>query len=557
MARKSRKNNNKIVKDTTNNKYNVGIYVRLSRINNNKENIDSIENQKKIILDYIKYSNEFNLVDIYEDTNFSGTNFKRSGFEILMEDVKKGKINCIIVKDLSRFGRNYIECGNYLEKIFPFMNIRFIAINDNYDSNNENSNEILLMHLKNIINDIYAKDISKKISTVLNQKRKDGQFIGAWASYGYLKDPNNKNKLIINNETSTIVKYIYDLRLQGLSYSKIAINLNEQNILSPCAYLYKIGILKNKSYKDKKWVVSTVKSILSSEIYIGNMVQGKKMTNLLKNKKYEVVKSDEWIVVKGTHKPIIEEEIFYKVQEINKNVKEKYEFNMKNSKPKKTTINIFKGIITCGCCNSKLNRKEEAKVNVNETYRFFQCNNKRIKQCNFTTINEDIIKEVVFEQLKNEIVLINQFKSFIKENHNIINFEMENLKSMLKNISLEIEKINIYNKNIYEDYIIGILTKNEYLFIKDNYLEKINTLIKNKEELEEKLIDIENTFINNKYINVVSQFNSIDILTKEIIQTFINEIIVYEDKTIQIKFKYKDEYLKAYYELERILKNVI
>ena len=212
MARKSRKNNNEIFKDTTiYNKYNVGVYVRLSRVDNIKEKIDSIENQKNIILDYIKYNSEFKLINIYEDANFSGTNFKRNGFKMLMEDIRKGKINCIIVKDLSRFGRNYIECGNYLEKIFPFMNVRFIAINDNYDSNKEDSNEILLMHLKNIINDIYAKDISKKVCTVLNQKRKDGQFIGAWASYGYLKDPNNKNKLIINDETAPVIKYIFDL----------------------------------------------------------------------------------------------------------------------------------------------------------------------------------------------------------------------------------------------------------------------------------------------------------------------------------------------------------
>ena len=543
MARKSRKNNNEIFKDTTiYNKYNVGVYVRLSRVDNIKENIDSIENQKNIILDYIKHNSEFNLINIYEDTNFSGTNFKRNGFKMLMEDIKKGKINCIIVKDLSRFGRNYIECGNYLEKIFPFMNVRFIAINDNYDSNKENSNEILLMHLKNIINDMYAKDISKKVCTVLNQKRKDGQFIGAWASYGYLKDPNNKNKLIINDETAPVIKYIFDLRLQGFSYSKIVITLNEKNILSPYAYLHKIGILKNELYRNKKWTITNIKNILSNQVYIGNIVQGKKRTNLSKDKKQEFVKSDEWIISYNTHKPIISNEIFYKVQEINKNIKDKYEINIKNCKSKKTTINIFKGIISCGCCNKKLSRKEESINNKNKTYRFFQCNGKKIKQCNFTTINEDIIKEVVFEQLRNEIILINKFNFFIKENHNVINFDVENLKVMLKDINLEIEKVNIYNKNAYEDYLIGILNKDEYLFIKNNYLEKIKTLIKNKEDLENKLIDVENDFINNKCFNEFFKFDNIEVLTKELIQNFIYEIIIYEDKTIEIKFKYKSVY---------------
>ncbi len=543
MARKSRKNNNEIVKDTTiYNKYNVGVYVRLSRVDNIKENIDSIENQKNIILDYIKYNSEFELINIYEDANFSGTNFKRNGFKMLMEDIRKGKINCIIVKDLSRFGRNYIECGNYLEKIFPFMNVRFIAINDNYDSNKEDSNEILLMHLKNIINDIYAKDISKKVCTVLNQKRKDGQFIGSWASYGYLKDPNNKNKLIINDETAPVIKYIFDLRLQGFSYSKIVINLNEKNILSPYAYLHKIGILKNELYRNKKWTITNIKNILSNQVYIGNIVQGKKRTNLSKDKKQEFVKSDEWIISYNTHKPIISNEIFYKVQEINKDVKGKYEANIKNYKSKKTTINIFKGIINCGCCNKKLSRKEQLINNKNKAYRFFQCNGKKIKQCNFTTINEDIIKEVVFEQLRNEIILINKFNFFIKESHNIINFDVENLKVMLKDINLEIEKVNIYNKNAYEDYLIGTLNKDEYLFIKDNYLEKIRTLIKNKENLENELINLENDFISNKCFDEFSKFDNIGVLTKELIQNFIYEIIIYEDKTIQIKFKYKNAY---------------
>lgn len=556
MARKSRKNNKEIVKDKNIcNRYNVGAYVRLSRIDNVKENNDSIQNQKNIILDYIKQNSEFNLFNIYEDTNFSGTNFNRDGFEMLIDDVKKGKINCIIVKDLSRFGRNYVECGNYLEKIFPFMNVRFIAINDNYDSIKEDSNDILLMHLKNIINDMYAKDISKKIQTALNQKRKDGLFIGAWASYGYLKDTNNKNKLIINEETACIVKHIFNLRLQGFSYSKIAITLNEKNILSPYAYLYKIGVLKNEKYKDKKWNVTNIKSILSNQVYIGNIVQGKKKTDLLTGKKYETVKSDDWIIVYGTHKPIISEDTFYKVQEINKKAKDKYESNNK-CKTKKTTDNIFKGIIVCGCCNKKLNRKEEIKLNKNKSYRFFYCNGRKIKQCNFTTINEDVIKQVVFEQIKNEIMLINQFKSIIKQNNSIINLEAENLKLMINDINLEIEKINIYNKNAYEDYLLGVLSEDDYLFIKNNYLEKIKILIQNKENLEHKLHDLENNFLKNNCFNELSTIN-IDVLTKELVQAFIDKIVVYEDKTIQINFKYKNEYFKKYYQLERILKNVV
>ncbi len=211
--------------------FQVGAYVRLSILNNNTDDENTIENQKNIILNYINNNNDFELVKFYEDNNKTGTNFNREGFESLLEDIKHKRINCIIVKDLSRFGRDYKECSNYIENILPFLNIRFIAINDNFDSANIKNNDILSMHLKNIVNELYSKDISKKVSSALQSKRKKGQYLCTIPTYGYLKDPKNKGKVIVDEKASEVVKKIFDWRLQNKSYNEILLELEKLNTI--------------------------------------------------------------------------------------------------------------------------------------------------------------------------------------------------------------------------------------------------------------------------------------------------------------------------------------
>lgn len=560
MARKSRKNI-QISKITTNEKtYSVGIYVRLSNLDNNKKDSNTLENQKNIVLDYIKDKKEFKLVDIYEDNNYTGTNFNRDGFERLLEDVKQGKINCIIVKDLSRFGRNYLECGNYLEKIFPFIDVRFIAINDEYDSNNENASEILLMHLKNIVNELYAKDTSRKISSALREKQKKGDFIGGWASYGYLKDPNNKNKIIVNSETAPIVKYIFNLRLQGYGYEKIATKLNEENILSPSDYLYKIGIFKNEKNSIKKWNSNTIKKILYNEIYIGNMVQGTKRNDLSKKEKQKNIPKNEWTIVENTHEPIIDKEIFQKVNEINNNAKEIYLQNNKNKLLKKKTENIFKGLVKCASCNKKLIRRERSRQSKEgiQIMRAFECKYENQNKCGVKAIKEDLLKEIVFEEIKKQIQIAVRLEATINKQSKVINLEENRIKSLIENTNIEINKIKNFYKVIYEDYTTGLLSEEDYLFTKNNYLEKEKELNKNKENLQKQILDLENNLSKeNKYLKNFLKFKNTKVLTKELLQILIKEILVNNNNTIQITFNYMTEYNTLLNEVERILKDVI
>lgn len=551
MARKSRKNINEIkfteIKFTNEKIYNVGIYIRLSKINALNDD-DTLVNQKNIILNYIKDKKEFKIIDIYEDTNKTGTNFNRNGFEKLLEDVKIGKIDCIIVKDLSRFGRNYIECCNYIEKIFPFINVRFIAINDNYDSINENSNQILTISLKNIVNEMYAKDISKKVYTALHMKKLKGEFTGSYASYGYLKDPNHKNKIIVNNETAPIVQKIFDLRLKGYSYTKIAIMLNEENILSPIAYLYSKNIVRKKIFENSKWNFNNVKTILLNEIYIGNMVQGKKKCIAINNAKR--TNKDDWIIAKATHQPIIEKDVFYKVQEINKKARKDYE--EKNQKPKKSTENIFKSIVKCGECGKRLVRRENTYKNCCKPS--FACKSHNIKECKFTSFKEADLKEIVFNAIKNQINVCTNLDNLLKEKESIIKFEEEKLNKSIKNFQKELSKIRNSLNTIYEDYAENLLSKDDYILIKNTYIEKEKYVLQKINSLEEELKYTKNTISKkNKFLSTFLSFKNEKLLTKILLEMLISEIVIYQNKTIDIKFNFVDEYKELMVKMESML----
>ena len=553
MARKSRKTPEQLIKHTQKT-YSVGVYVRLSLLNNNMEDDSSIQNQKNIILNYIKDNEQFKLVEIYEDNNFSGTNFNRTAFQKLIGDVQSGKINCIIVKDLSRFGRNYIECGNYLEKIFPYIGVRFIAINDNYDSENINSSEILMMHLKNIINQLYAQDIGKKVSTAIRAKQKRGEYVGAFANYGYKKDEKNKNKLVINEETAPVVKMIYELKLQGLGYIQIATKLNEQNVLSPYAYLHTKGCFKTDKYKDLKWTPLVVKRICTNQVYIGN-IAGRK-SNVYGDKAKDLDMAN-FIVVKNMHEPIVSEEIFYKVQQITENT-------AKARKPKyniPTTENIFKGLIKCGNCGKNLYRVKRCVQDKNDklnAYYIFECRNVYLAKCKVGSNNEEMLKKIVFNQLKRQIQLFLDLEDLIIKNDKCISYEEHLLNDTLQNLNSEIKTIKNFQKSIYEDYCLGLLDEEDYLFTKGNYLEKENKLKQEKENIEEKLFDLKNTLNKeNECIKKFLQFKDDKLLSRELLQALIEKIIIHNDRSIEIFFKYENEYNRILNEVERVSKNAV
>lgn len=265
--------------------YKTAGYVRLSVEDSGRPGADTIEGQKALLTGYIENQPDMELYGLFCDNGRSGTDFARPEFEKLMDAVRSGKVDCIVVKDLSRFGRNYKETGNYLERIFPFLGIRFVAVNDVFDTQTaERSADGYIVPLKNLINEVYSKDISKKSGSALETKQRNGDFIGAWAPYGYSKDPDNKSRLVINEEVAPTVRQIFAWRADGVSIVQIARRLNDAGILSPSAYLYETGEVKTEKYKGVLWHTQILKSLLSHPAYCGHMVQGRKKQSFYEGK---------------------------------------------------------------------------------------------------------------------------------------------------------------------------------------------------------------------------------------------------------------------------------
>ena len=337
--------------------YKTAAYVRLSVEDSGKPGADTIEGQKALLMSFIESKSDMELVALFCDNGRTGTDFDRPQFEKMMEEVRKGRVNCIVVKDLSRFGRNYKETGNYLERIFPFLGVRFIAVNDNFDTlTAERTQDGYIVPLKNLINEVYSKDISKKIDAALTIKQQRGEFIGAWAPYGYRKDPDDKHHLVINEETAPTVRQIFKWRSEGISVVRIGRRLNDAGILSPSAYLYETGEVKTEKYKGVPWHTQVLKNLLSHPVYIGHMVQGRKKQSFYEGKRQTYVDEADWIIVRNTHEPIIDDETFEKVQQIAKQKKTEYHERLGKFAHLEHTENILQGLVWCPNCKRPLVR---------------------------------------------------------------------------------------------------------------------------------------------------------------------------------------------------------
>ena len=293
--------------------YRNAIYVRLSK---EDEDGDSIENQTALLKEYVSRQDDMILENVFADNGFTGTNFDRPEFQHMMEIVKSGKINCIVVKDLSRLGRNYIEAGDYIEKLFPFLKVRFVAVNDHFDTKDGYDTSALIVPIKNMVNTVYARDISKKIISTFRAKQKNGEYIGLAAPFGYSKDPEDKNHFVIDPDAAGIVRRIFLLRKEGKGTGLITKQLNEEDISCPRRYRFEKGLASSDKYKEARWTDSTVKRILTSEVYVGNTVQGKQRQELCNNVPKHRTDKSEWIVAENTHEPIIDRELFDEVKEI-------------------------------------------------------------------------------------------------------------------------------------------------------------------------------------------------------------------------------------------------
>lgn len=525
--------------------YNVAIYVRLSIEDKYYKNgTDSLATQEEMALEYLKDKADMKLYKVYSDNGETGSNFERQGFQDMMYDVYNGKVNCIIVKDLSRFGREYIEMGDYLEKIFPLIGVRFIAINDHYD-NNVTSFDISVP-IKNIINTLYAKDLSKKSAAALRIKQQNGEFIGTYAAYGYMKSKEDKHKIVIDEETAPVVKMIFEWKAQGLGYASIGRKLYDMGIMPPCRYRYDKGILKDKRYSDIVfWSQRTLKTILENEVYIGNMVQGRRKSRFFDGMNEIRVDKQNWSVVKHTHEPIISQELFDKVQKQLAQTRERYFENLGKYDKVSNKENIFKTKVACGDCGTPLTRyKNAGKENKKKIFYSYICPRHALylNQCNFLSISEKDLKEIVMSSIKMQMSYLSDMEIMFLNiaGSKEVKKKQADLTRAISDSLANISYIRTSRIRIASDLAKGLICDEEFNTIKNEFDKQLRAETEKLDGIRKKRDKFDKIISAPKWISELKKYHDSKILTKDMVEAFIDKIIIYPDKRIEIMWTYSD-----------------
>ena len=510
--------------------YNVGLYIRLSREDDDKTyESESITNQKSLLLQYVK-ENNLRVYDIYIDDGYSGTNFDRPDFNRLLNDIESGKINMVITKDMSRLGRDYIGTGNLIEKYFPEHNVRYIAVTDNIDTFLDSSNNDIAP-FKSIMNDMYAKDISKKIKSSLKAKMKEGKWVGGRTPFGYNQDKDNKNKLVINEEQACIVKRIFDMCLEGLSFFKIAKQLTNEEIKTPAQY-YNFEWKNNYNLKYGEWHSKTIRDILTNRMYVGDMVQSRRSKVNYKVKKVIKNNPDNYIIVENTHEPIIDKETFYEAQKrIPKN----------KGRNEKKENHLLDGLLYCGDCGHRISIQSRRKKD-NRCYTI--CNYYRTymkqKLCTTHSNNYDELEKAITNSLT-EMCLDYINKDKIKNSvlNNLKDDNKTNNKKELEILTNNIKQINDNLDSIYIDKLNNKITEERFERIKIKFENELNIKQKKYSELNNSINDNINEESKNKMVvEYINKFLSMKEPSRELIINLIDKIEIYEDKTINIKVSF-------------------
>ena len=538
--------------------YKAAIYVRLSKEDGDvsdasKAESNSISNQKELIRDFLKDKQDIVIVSERVDDGYSGVNFERPAFQLMLEDIKQGKVDCVVVKDLSRFGRNYIESGRYIEKIFPMLGVRFIAINDNYDSlTGKSQTDEIVIPFKNLINDAYCRDISIKIRSHLDVKRRKGEFIGSFTIYGYAKDEHDHNKIVIDEYAAGVVRDIYQWKISGMSQQRIADKLNDMGVLSPAEYKKSCGIKYSANLQTKKqaiWSAVAITRILTNESYTGTLIQGKVTTPNYKVKKTVIKDEEDWVVIPNAFEAIITKEQFDMVQEILK----------KDTRvaPDKKSVYLFSGIVVCGDCGRQMSRKVSTVSG--KKYVYYMCSaNKKEGVCSSHRIREDVLEKAVVTYLNSyidELENIQHFLEFIdKLPYQEVNVKRLNMRIVqLEEDAQKYEKLKV---SVYEDLKDELISKEEYISMKQEFEKRRRAALDSIAQIK---IEIETLASRNgKHHEWIESFianKGIEKLERNVVVELIDYIRIYEDKRIEIVFRYADNYKEILNQIRYIQDN--
>lgn len=536
--------------------YNAGIYVRLSKDDERAGESLSIENQKLILTKYVTEQG-WNIVDTYVDDGYSGTNFNRPGVTRLLDDAKTGKINLIIVKDLSRFGRNYIQVGQYIDYIFPTYNIRFIALNDNVDTFNTDSTAMDMMPIMNVFNEWHAANTSKKIKAVIESNAKSGKYRSTFAAYGYTKG-NDENRLpVIDEPAASVVRRIFEMRSQGISPRHIADKLNDEKVTIPSDYRYaKLG-KPNPRKTSHLWSADTVKQILRNPIYLGNIYQLRTTTVSYKNHKIVKKDKEDWAITENTHEPIISQELWDKVKEIESSVS-----RGKCSKRHETTP--LSGLMFCADCGEKMRlctnnttngSKKLPRKYIRHNYQCGACSRFGKFYCTSHYIKMKDIDAVVLADIRSMAALVvededSARKRFLSEKSQVNSRQTAEEQKRLRDAKYRLDELSKLIPSIYEDKVLGKIPEAVCVNLLEKYQAEQKVLTADVEKLEEQLSALEKDEEDvEEFICRLKKYTDVQELTREMCLDLIEYITVDEyaadrARDIHIYYKLLDKPLK-------------
>jgi DNA invertase Pin-like site-specific DNA recombinase len=451
--------------------YIADVYLRISKEDGDKEESDSISNQRDLILDYLKSQPNIRLHKIKIDDGRSGVDFNRPAFIEMIDDIKAGIVNTVIVKDFSRFGRNYIESGRYIQVLFPRSGVRFIAVNENYDSiKQQGYTNNIIVPFKNLLNDHYSADISMKVRSHLEIKRRNGDFVGAFAVYGYMKNAENKNRLVIDGFAADVVRDIFNWKLEGMSAQGISEKLNANGILSPMEYKRFLGLRYSTTFKVNTtavWQSATVKRILTNPVYVGTLEQGKRTKPNYKVRKCVELPQEQWICQENAHDPIIERRLFDLVQELLK----------QDTRLVEKGGNAFplSGIIVCGDCGGAMVRKTNTKNGVRYPYYVFSKHRADKTVCSTHIISATDLENAVLAALKAHTSAVLDVEKARAAAESMA-YRQDGVRKRTARLEAKQEEIKKYNElrlSLYESHHDGVISQKDFTAFKATYDDKI------------------------------------------------------------------------------------
>lgn len=528
----------------------AGLYTRISVEDGDNTEQNSIGNQIKIGNHFIAGADDIRLVDTYSDNGYTGMNFERPGFQRLLADIRAGKINCVIVKDISRLGRHFVMTSNYVERIFPELGVRLICINDEYDSSDADADaSALTLPLKMVMNDYYVKDISRKIRSSIHAKMGSGEYLPASGSipYGYMRDPEN-NTFAIDTETAPIVLRIFQMRADGISFNGICRTLNAEGIPCPGKLRYDRGLTNAPKYKDAVWIRGTVRKIIQDRVYIGCRVHGKisrSKVGLDKQSRPE----DEWTVIQAAHPALVSDELFEYVQQINAEELEKRRQYARRNDFQDDYRELFRGLIYCADCHSSMSAgKGCARIGANTPSRiFYDCNTYRYSEhtcCASHYVRQEQIYSVVKNALDQQVKVAVDIEQLVAATDNLPNGRRTSeTAGRLAQISQQRKKLEGKIEQLLIDLTDGLISRDEYVYMKEKYTQQMAISMDEEEKAQAQEAALhESLSAVQTWLYAIKMYRALPELNQEVLRLLIKEILIYKDRHIQIVFNYADPY---------------